>query len=183
MRAASGVSGGGALAMTDLTKLTLAEARDGLGAKKFSATELAQAFLAAIEAGNRPLNAYVLPTPEHALGQAKASDARIAKGEARPLEGLPLGIKDLYCTKGVRTTASSSILENFTPTYEFDRDAELVGCRRRHVGQAQLRRVRDGLVERDELLRPGGQPLAAPGLERGAGAGRLLGRLRRRRGG
>ena len=118
MRAASGVYGGGALAMTDLTKLTLAEARDGLGAKKFSATELAQAFLAAIEAGNRPLNAYVLATPERALEQAQLSDARIAKGEARPLEGLPLGIKDLYCTKGVRTTASSSILENFTPTYE-----------------------------------------------------------------
>ena len=58
------------------------------------------------------------PTPEHALAQAKASDARLAKGDARPLEGLPLGIKDLYCTKGVRTTASSHILGDFTPTYE-----------------------------------------------------------------
>ena len=60
----------------------------------------------------------MLPTPEHALAQAKASDARLAKGEARPLEGLPLGIKDLYCTKGVRTTACSNILGEFTPTYE-----------------------------------------------------------------
>ena len=60
----------------------------------------------------------MLPTPEHALAQAKASDARLAKGEARPLEGLPLGIKDLYCTKGVRTTACSRILDGFTPTYE-----------------------------------------------------------------
>ena len=60
----------------------------------------------------------MLPTPEIALRQARDSDARLAKGEARPLEGLPLGIKDLYCTKGVRTTACSGILDEFTPTYE-----------------------------------------------------------------
>ena len=58
----------------------------------------------------------------------RTSDARLAKGEARPLEGLPLGIKDLYCTKGVRTTACSNILANFTPTYEVDGHAEPVGC-------------------------------------------------------
>ena len=104
--------------MSDLTKLTLAQARDGLRAKRFSATELAQAFIAAIERGNKSLNAYVLATPERALVQAKASDARLAKGDARPLEGLALGIKDLYCTKGVRTTAASRILDGFTPTYE-----------------------------------------------------------------
>ncbi len=104
--------------MTELTKLTLADARDGLRQKQFSATELTQAFLAAVEAGNKHLNAYVLPTPEVALRQARDSDARLAKGEARPLEGLPLGIKDLYCTKGVRTTACSGILDGFTPTYE-----------------------------------------------------------------
>ena len=106
------------LDVTDLTKLTLADARDGLRRKQFSATELAQAFLAAVEAGNKHLNAYVLPTPEVALRQASDSDARLAKGEARPLEGLPLGIKDLYCTKGVRSTACSGILDGFTPTYE-----------------------------------------------------------------
>jgi aspartyl-tRNA(Asn)/glutamyl-tRNA(Gln) amidotransferase subunit A len=104
--------------MTDLTKLTLAEARAGLQAKRFSATELTQAFLKAIEAGNGALNAYVLTTPERALAQAKESDARLAKGDARPLEGLPLGVKDLYCTKGVRTTACSNVLGEFTPTYE-----------------------------------------------------------------
>jgi aspartyl-tRNA(Asn)/glutamyl-tRNA(Gln) amidotransferase subunit A len=80
--------------------------------------ELAQTLLEAIDTGNKHLNAYVLPTPEIALRQAASSDARLAKGEARPLEGLPLGIKDLYCTKGVRTTACSGILESFTPTYE-----------------------------------------------------------------
>jgi aspartyl-tRNA(Asn)/glutamyl-tRNA(Gln) amidotransferase subunit A len=104
--------------MTDLTAMTLAEARDALRAKRFSAVELTQAFLAAIEKGNGAINAYVLPTPEHALAEAKASDARIARGEARPLEGLPLGIKDLFCTKGVRTTACSRILDGFQPTYE-----------------------------------------------------------------
>src|SRR5256714_10657467 len=105
-------------AVTELTKLTLADAREGLRVKRFSATELAQAFLAAIEAGNKSLNAYVLATPERALAQAKLSDARLAKGDARPLEGLAVGIQDLYCTKVVRTTAGSNILDNFTPTYE-----------------------------------------------------------------
>src|SRR5262245_25599126 len=104
--------------MSDLTRLTLVEARAGLAARRFSATELTSAFLAAIEASNKSLNAYVLPTPEHALARAKLSDARYPQGQARPLEGLPLGIKDLYCTRGVRTTACSHILASFTPTYE-----------------------------------------------------------------
>ena len=104
--------------MTDLTTLTLTEARDGLKKKSFTATELTEAFIKAIETGNGALNAYVLPTPEHALAQAKISDARLAKGDARPLEGIPLGHKDLFCTNGVRTTACSNILGNFVPTYE-----------------------------------------------------------------
>lgn len=103
--------------MTDLTRLTLTEARDGLKAKSFSATELTQAHIAAVEKA-RALNAYVLETPEHALKQAAASDAKLAKGEAGPLEGLPLGIKDLFATEGVRTTACSKILGNFIPPYE-----------------------------------------------------------------
>ena len=102
----------------DLTTLTLVEARAGLAQRRFSATELTQAFLDAIEASNKSLNAFVLPTPERALASAKLSDERLATGQARPLEGLPLGIKDLYCTKGVRTTACSHILAGFTPTYE-----------------------------------------------------------------
>jgi len=103
--------------VTDLTRLTLTEARDGLKAKSFSATELTQAHIAAVEKA-RALNAYVLETPEHALKQAAASDAKLAKGEAGPLEGLPLGIKDLFATEGVRTTACSKILGNFVPPYE-----------------------------------------------------------------
>jgi aspartyl-tRNA(Asn)/glutamyl-tRNA(Gln) amidotransferase subunit A len=104
--------------VSELTGLTLAEARDGLKAKTFSATELTEAHIKAIEAANPVLNAYVLETPDHALAQAKASDERIAKGDARPLEGLPLGNKDLFCTEGIRTTACSKILDGFTPTYE-----------------------------------------------------------------
>ena len=77
--------------MTDLTRLTLAQARDGLRAKSFSAVELTQAFIAAIEKANPHLNAFVLPTPEHALAQARDSDRRLSAGDARPLEGLPLG--------------------------------------------------------------------------------------------
>src|SRR5258705_11989048 len=103
--------------MSELTALTIAAARDGLKHKKFSAAELADAHLAAMEKA-RSLNAYVLETPERALAMAKASDARIAKGHAGPLEGVPLAIKDMFCTEGVRTTACSHILDNFVPTYE-----------------------------------------------------------------
>lgn len=103
--------------MTDLTSLTLAEARDGLANKSFTAVELTDAHLAAIEAA-RVLNAYVLETPDQARQMAKAADAQIAKGEGGPLAGLPLGIKDLFATKGERTTACSKILGDFKPTYE-----------------------------------------------------------------
>ncbi len=104
--------------MTDLTALTLSEARDGLRKKAFTATELTEAHVGAIEQANGALNAYVLTTPEHALAQAGASDGRLAKGDARPLEGLPLGNKDLFCTNGIRTTACSKILDDFKPAYE-----------------------------------------------------------------
>jgi aspartyl-tRNA(Asn)/glutamyl-tRNA(Gln) amidotransferase subunit A len=103
--------------MTELCDLTFAEARKKLLNKEFSAVELTQAYLDAMAAA-RGLNAYVLETPEIALERARASDERIARGEAGPLEGLPLGVKDLYCTEGVRTTACSRILGDFTPPYE-----------------------------------------------------------------
>jgi aspartyl-tRNA(Asn)/glutamyl-tRNA(Gln) amidotransferase subunit A len=103
--------------VTELTNLTIADARDGLAKKRFSASELAQAHLDAIEKA-RVLNAFVLETPERAQAMAKASDARIARGEAGPLEGIPLGIKDLFCTDGVVSTAGSTILKGFEPPYE-----------------------------------------------------------------
>ncbi|TPQ50516.1 Asp-tRNA(Asn)/Glu-tRNA(Gln) amidotransferase GatCAB subunit A [Prosthecomicrobium hirschii] len=103
--------------MTDLTHLSIADARDQLKAKAFTATELTEAYLAAMEKG-RSLGAYVLETPEKARAMAKASDERLARGEGRALEGIPLGVKDLFCTEGVRTTACSRILGNFVPSYE-----------------------------------------------------------------
>jgi len=103
--------------VSDLNSLTLAEARDGLRKKSFSAAELANAHVAAIEKA-RALNAFVLETPERAADMAKACDARLAKGEAGPLEGIPLAIKDMFATQGVRSTACSHILDNFVPTYE-----------------------------------------------------------------
>jgi aspartyl-tRNA(Asn)/glutamyl-tRNA(Gln) amidotransferase subunit A len=103
--------------MSDLTDLTLADARDAVAAKKVSAKELTQAFIKAVEEA-RPLNAFITETPDIALKMAEDSDRRIAAGNARPLEGMPLGIKDLYCTNGVKTTAASKILHNYVPQYE-----------------------------------------------------------------
>ncbi len=103
--------------MTDLVELTVAEALEGLAKKEFSSVELTQAHLTEMEKA-RELNAFVTETPELALERAKASDERRAKGIAGKMEGIPVGMKDLYCTKGVRTTACSHILDNFVPPYE-----------------------------------------------------------------
>jgi aspartyl-tRNA(Asn)/glutamyl-tRNA(Gln) amidotransferase subunit A len=110
--------------MPDLTSLTLSEARDGLAAKNFTARELTDAHLAAMEAA-RVLNAYVLETPDQARAMADAADAALAKGDAAPLAGIPLGVKDLFATEGVRTTACSKILGDFRPPYESTVTAQL----------------------------------------------------------
>ena len=102
---------------TSPARFTLADARDAVRAKRISSKELTGTLVKAMEAA-RPLNAFVTETAERALAMAADSDARIAKGEGRALEGLPLAIKDLFCTKGVRTTAGSRILDNFIPPYE-----------------------------------------------------------------
>ncbi|MCQ0986637.1 Asp-tRNA(Asn)/Glu-tRNA(Gln) amidotransferase subunit GatA [Jiella marina] len=104
--------------MSDLLSLTIAEARDKLASKETSAVELTDAYLSAIDAANPMLNAYVAVTPDKAKAMAKASDDRIAKGEAGALDGIPLGIKDLYATEGVHTQACSHILDGFEPRYE-----------------------------------------------------------------
>lgn len=103
--------------MTDLTSLTLAEARDGLANKSFTSLELTEAHIKAVEQA-RALNAFVLETPDQARAMARAADDKIGKGEGGPLGGIPLGIKDLFATRGVRTTACSKILDDFKPTYE-----------------------------------------------------------------
>ena len=103
--------------MSELTKLTIAEAREGLARGDFSAVELTKAHIEAIEQA-RGLNAYVTETPAMALDMAAASDARRKSGATLPLDGVPLGIKDLYATKGVHTQACSHILDRFSPAYE-----------------------------------------------------------------
>ncbi|WP_416355648.1 Asp-tRNA(Asn)/Glu-tRNA(Gln) amidotransferase subunit GatA [Aureimonas phyllosphaerae] len=104
--------------MTDLTELTIAEARDALKAKTFRASELTDAYLGAIEAANGALNAYVAVTADKAREMAAASDTRLAQGEGGALEGIPLGVKDLFAVEGVRTQAASHILDGFKPRYE-----------------------------------------------------------------
>ena len=113
-----------ALAPNGLTRLTIADARDQLDAGAISARELTEAHIAAVEAA-RSLNMFITETPEQALAMAKASDERRAKGEAGLLEGVPLAIKDLFCTTGVLTTAGSHILDGFHPTYESTVSANL----------------------------------------------------------
>ncbi len=120
--------------MTELTRLTLTEARAAIHNKQISPTQLTAAFLNKIDAENPQMNAYITVTHHVAMEQARAAEERVQKGEARALEGLPLGIKDLFCTKGVLTTAASHILDGFTPTYEstvtqklFDAGAVMLG--------------------------------------------------------
>ena len=103
--------------MTNLTNLTIAEARTKLKAREFSALELTEAYITAIDKA-KILNAYVAETPDQARAMAKTSDAKLAKGEGGALEGIPLGIKDLFATKGVHTQACSHILDGFKPGYE-----------------------------------------------------------------
>jgi len=118
--------------MAELTGLTIAEARNGLAAKDFSARELAEAHLSAME-GARDLNAFIVETPERALEDADASDARRSAGNAGALDGVPLAIKDLFCTEGVLSTACSHILDGFRPPYE-----STVTARLRQAGTVML---------------------------------------------
>jgi aspartyl-tRNA(Asn)/glutamyl-tRNA(Gln) amidotransferase subunit A len=104
--------------MTDLTSLSIADARDRLKSRDISAVELTKSYLSAIDAANGALNAYVAVTPDTALAMAKASDERLAAGKGGALEGIPLGVKDLFATEGVHTQAASHILDGFKPKYE-----------------------------------------------------------------
>jgi aspartyl-tRNA(Asn)/glutamyl-tRNA(Gln) amidotransferase subunit A len=121
-----------------LTDLTIAEAAAGLAAKEFSAVELAAAHNEAVAALQPRLNAFITMTPELALRQAAAADARLAAGQGGPLTGIPIAIKDLFCTAGVRTTAASKILEPFVPPYESTVTAQLLAAGAVFLGKANL---------------------------------------------
>ena len=121
-----------------LTDLTLAAARAKLRAREVSSAELTGAFLDAIGRLNPRLNAYITVTADQAMAQAKAADAALAKGEHGPLTGVPLAIKDLFCTKGVRTTAASNILGPFVPPYESTVSGNLLRDGAVFLGKANL---------------------------------------------
>jgi aspartyl-tRNA(Asn)/glutamyl-tRNA(Gln) amidotransferase subunit A len=149
-----------------LTSLTLKAALDGLAKKDFSAEELAKAHIDAIAAANGSLNAYVLETPDKALEMARASDARRAKGEAGPLEGASLGVKDLFCTDGIRTTAGSKILDGFKPPYESTVTANLWRDGAVMLGKLNMDEFAMGSSNETSFFGPVNNPWRAAGSNR-----------------
>lgn len=124
--------------MADLTSLTIKELSDGFDKKEFSSTDVTSAYIKKMEAG-REYNAFITETAEHALNQAKNSDERILKGSRlSPLDGVPLGIKDLFCTENIRTTAASKFLENFIPPYESTVTKKLLDAGSVFIGKTNL---------------------------------------------
>ncbi len=123
--------------MGELTDLTVAEALEAMKNKKISAKELTEAYIKKMEDG-RKYNAYVLETPEVALKAAEVADKNYAAGTVRALEGIPLGIKDLFCTKGIRTTACSHIIDNFVPQYESTVTANLLNAGAGFLGKLNM---------------------------------------------
>ena len=166
--------------MTALTGQGIAATAQALRTRQFSATELAQAHLAAIAAHDPALNAFITVTPEIALRHAAEADAALASGNARPLAGIPIANKDLFCTEGTRTTAGSRILAPLHPTLRQHRHRQPPPRRRRLPGQDQPRRVRHGLLQHDQRPRPRRQPLG-PRFRQAPRPRRLLRWLRRRR--
>jgi aspartyl-tRNA(Asn)/glutamyl-tRNA(Gln) amidotransferase subunit A len=123
--------------VTELTDLGIAALRDGVRDGSFSAREVAEAFIGAVAAG-RPLNAFIVETPDHALAAADEADRARSNGAYAPLAGVPLGIKDLFCTRGVQTTAASHILDGFVPTYESTVTARLFAAGAGMLGKLNL---------------------------------------------
>jgi len=151
--------------VTGLTTLTLVKAREALRAKEFSACELAEAHIAAMEAA-RPLNAFITETPERALEMAAASDARLARGEGGAIEGIPIAVKDLFCTKGVLTTAASHILDGFHPPYESTVTEKLWQAGAVMLGKTNLDEFAMGSSTTTSYYRPTENPWRKPGDNR-----------------
>ncbi|MEE8296116.1 MAG: Asp-tRNA(Asn)/Glu-tRNA(Gln) amidotransferase subunit GatA [Sphingomonadales bacterium] len=150
--------------MSELTKLTIAEARDALKAKKFSARELTEAHLNEVVAA-RPLNAFVNETPDYALKQAEAADKALAEGKAPSLTGIPVAIKDVFCTKGIETTAGSQILKGFIPPYESTVSANLFKNGAVMVGKTNLDEFAMGSSNENSSFGPVISPWRAQGSD------------------
>jgi aspartyl-tRNA(Asn)/glutamyl-tRNA(Gln) amidotransferase subunit A len=156
--------------VSDLTALSIAEARDGLRTKKFSARELADAYNEAVEK-IKPLNAFITATPERAREMAAASDARLATSEALPLDGIPIAIKDLFCTKGVLTTAASHILDGFVPPYESTITEKLWNAGAVMLGKTNMDEFAMGSSTTSSYYGPSENPWRRPGDNRPLVAG------------
>jgi len=171
--------------MTALTELGIAAIRDGIRNGSFSAREVAEAHVAAVEKG-RGLNAFTVETPEHALAAADAADAARAGGELKPLAGVPLGIKDLFATEGVATTAGSRILEGFKPVYESTVSAKLFAAGAGMLGKLNMDEFAMGSSNETSAWGPvlspwrrsdGGNAPLAPGGSSGGSASAVAARL------
>ena len=171
--------------MPDLTDLTVAGIRDGVRGGDFSAREVAEAFIANVEKG-RALNAFVVETPEHALAAADAADRARAGGDLKPLSGVPLGIKDLFATKGVQTTAGSRMLGGFEPVYESSVSARLFEAGAGMLGKLNMDEFAMGSSNETSAYGPvispwqrndGGNAPLAPGGSSGGSAAAVAARL------
>ena len=149
--------------MTRGTDFTIAGALDALGKRQISAVELTQAHLAGIAALNPRLNAYITVAADNALAAAHESDARRARGEAGALDGIPLGIKDLFATAGLRTTAGSNILGDFVPTYESTVSGNLLRDGAVFLGKLNLDEFAMGSSNTTSAFGPVENPWSAPG--------------------
>ena len=149
--------------MSELTSLTIAEARAKLRAREISATELTDAYLAAIDAANPALNAFIVVTHDKARTMASASEARLAKGEGRALDGIPLGIKDLFATFGIHTQACSHVLDGFRPRYESTVTANLWADGAVMLGKLNMDEFAMGSSNETSHYRPVKNPWRAKG--------------------
>jgi len=171
--------------MNDLTALTIAEARERLKRREITAVELTDAYLAEIDKANKKINAYVAVTGDQARDMAAKSDTRLAKGEGRPLEGIPLGIKDLFATYDVHTQACSRILDGFKPRYESTVTANLWADGAVMLGKLNMDEFAMGSSNETSFYGPvispwrrkGSDAALVPGGSSGGSAAAVAGRL------
>ena len=171
--------------MSDITDLGIAGIRDGFRAGAFSARDVADAFNGAV-AGGKALNAFIIETPEHAIAAADAADKARASGDLLPLSGVPLGIKDLFCTAGYQTTAASHILEGFVPQYESTVTAKLFSAGAGMLGKLNMDQFAMGSSNETSafgnVISPwrrndGGNAALAPGGSSGGSSAAIAARL------